>query len=488
MKQTWLSIIYVSLLGAKFVYSTPTAACKALQSVLPGRVFFPGSEEYVNDNEHYTQASSENSTCSVEPESVEDVGIILQTVAMGDTRSPFAIRGAGHTANTGFSSTTGVQISMSKFDGVEYDEDRSTVKIGAGLTWDEVYARLQPHGMTVVGGRVPGVGVGGLLLGGGYSLWTDQYGLSIDTVVAHDLVLPNGTFIEVNESTSPDLFFALKGGFNNFGIVTSFTMKAFPQTDIWVGVITYPHNATKAAHQAMESYSFNNTDSKAAVITAYMATGTGETSQAAGLFYNAPMQPSGIFDGLLNVPGAVIEVSGVMGFADALSILGGPLASLNPPRTIRDTVPVTRYTVGILDEIKNQVDRILSEAMSSNRSFVDIDFGPEPFVQPNAHSTDSAYPHPPGRFTCPTVLVVDWIDSADDEFFTNAMREARQAIQTRAIEEGQSFPDDIVYNNYAPADTPLDLLYGNNLGRLRDIKRRIDPDNVMGLAGGFKIE
>jgi FAD/FMN-containing dehydrogenase len=68
------------------------------------------------------------------------------------------IKGGGHIGNAGFSSTSGVQISMSRFDKVDYDKTSSTVKIGAGLFWDDVYTRLIPDGIKVVGGRVPGVG------------------------------------------------------------------------------------------------------------------------------------------------------------------------------------------------------------------------------------------------------------------------------------------------------------------------------------------
>ena len=95
------------------------------------------------------------------------------------------MKGGGHTSNPGFSSTTGVQISLDNFSDVVYDQDAGTVTIGASyftfhphllfgrsliqhrLVWDEVYLTLEPHGITVLGGRVPSVGVAGLLLGGG---------------------------------------------------------------------------------------------------------------------------------------------------------------------------------------------------------------------------------------------------------------------------------------------------------------------------------
>lgn len=77
------------------------------------------------------------------------------------------IKGGGHSANPGFSSTEGVHIAMSRFSEVVYDSTAQTATIGAGLVWDDVYEALEPHGVNVVGGRVTGVGVAGFTLGGG---------------------------------------------------------------------------------------------------------------------------------------------------------------------------------------------------------------------------------------------------------------------------------------------------------------------------------
>ena len=125
-----------------------------------------------------------------------------------------------------------------------YDAASSTAVIGTGLIWDTVYERLQEHNVVVLGGRVSGVsgrcnhplvgifndvteqvGVGSWRFSGGlhthgspigYSYKTNQHGLAIDTIVGCNLVLPNGTVTHVTESTHPDLFWGLKGGFNNF--------------------------------------------------------------------------------------------------------------------------------------------------------------------------------------------------------------------------------------------------------------------------------
>ncbi|SJL13198.1 uncharacterized protein ARMOST_16637 [Armillaria ostoyae] len=128
-------------------------------------VYYPGSSSYVADNEHYATSSSQASKCSVEPGSAEDVGIILGIV--GKTKTSFGVKGGGHATNQGFSSTTGVQIAMTRFNEVTYDPTTQTAVIGAGNIWDDVYEILNAQGVNVLGGRVTGVGVAGFTLGGG---------------------------------------------------------------------------------------------------------------------------------------------------------------------------------------------------------------------------------------------------------------------------------------------------------------------------------
>ena len=161
------------------------------------------------------------------------------------------MKSGGHAMNPGFSSTEGILIYTGKFSQVTYDAASGTAVIGSGLIWDDVYQQLQEHNITVLGGRITGVSgcdssdwcnlnpianrlasvvsysveVGlwrvSLLLytdasRTGYSYKTNQYGLALDTIVGFNLVLPNGTVACVTQSTHPDLFFGLKGGFNNF--------------------------------------------------------------------------------------------------------------------------------------------------------------------------------------------------------------------------------------------------------------------------------
>jgi FAD/FMN-containing dehydrogenase len=116
---------------------------------------------------------------------------------------------------------------MTRFNRVTYHPESKTADIGTGLIWDEVYGALEPYGVSVAGGRVTGVGAAGFTLGGGklgtllegiltylfwlgYSWLTNLHGLTVDTVIAFELVSPSGQVMKVTNESAPDLFFGLK--------------------------------------------------------------------------------------------------------------------------------------------------------------------------------------------------------------------------------------------------------------------------------------
>ncbi|OSX60855.1 hypothetical protein POSPLADRAFT_1146473 [Postia placenta MAD-698-R-SB12] len=249
------------------------------------------SLSYKSDIYHYATSSTENATCSVEPGTAENVGIILQI--LGANQAPFAVKGGGHAMNPGYSSTTGVQISMTRFHSVVNDASTSTAAIGAGLTWDKVYSALE------------------------------QY--------------------DVN-SSNPDLFFGLKGGYNNFGIVTTFTFQTYPQGQVWGGQITYPSSSVNNVSAATATFSSNVTDPKAAIITTYDYTG-GLTLASVIIFYDAP---SGIFDDFLSIPALATNVK-TRSFLSLVQV--EPTQETANFRGYKNTVPLTEITQGILNDV-----------------------------------------------------------------------------------------------------------------------------------------
>lgn len=475
----------VVLDGGIHVRADVSSVCSQIGDALSSAsaLYYPGSINYLEDNYHWLLSSSQSSTCTVEPGTASDVGEVLQI--LGATNTSFAIKGGGHASNPGFSSTTGVHIDMSRFSSVTYNAGASTADVGAGLVWDDVYQELQPHGVVVVGGRVSGIGVAGFTLGGGYSWLTSQYGLTVDNVVGFELVLPNGTVMGVTEGSNPDLMFALKGGYNNFGIVTQITLKTYPIGQIWGGLITYTENTFPQLAQAVANFSENNTDPKAQILTTYnSAIGFAGVTQV--LFYDAPTPPDGLFDQFMAIPYFTKDV-GTMSFLDLVKLT--PSNATANTRGVFNTVSILDYSVDMLNVIANETTYWGSELTWASGFLVSFDV--EPFLPSLfSHGTTSASAYPPSRAQplLPLNLCWTWLDEADDERFWEAITQSADNVKAKAVSFGQNVGNAPLYGNYAIFSTPLEYIFGDQLARLQSIKQRYDPGNVMGLTGGWKVQ
>lgn len=178
------------------------------------------------------------------------------------------------------------------------------VDVGPGNRLDSISAKLQGSGWTFVGGRIGNTGVGGLVLGGGLSYMSTQYGWAASSVLEYELVLANGTIANVSGASQPDLFKSLKGGGNNFGIVTNYRLQAHPQGDVYGGNLVFLRGPNTDAQllKAVRDFTEYNQDDKAAVIvTAERANVNIIDSWIIFLFYDGPVAPSGTFDNFTNV-------------------------------------------------------------------------------------------------------------------------------------------------------------------------------------------
>ncbi|KAF8599903.1 FAD-binding domain-containing protein [Ceratobasidium sp. AG-I] len=467
------------------VNSSHLSTCQTIESSVSSAsgVYYFGHLLYVKGNKHWASSSTQTSACVVEPANVNDVSNIMKILA--NTTTPFGIRSGGHATNPGFSSTPGVQIALFKLSEVTYrpapaaaDGSVGTVDIGSGLVWDDVYAALEPYNVNVVGGRVTGVGVGGFTLGGGYSWLSNQYGLTIDTVTAFELVLPNGTITTATETVNPDLFFGLKGGFNNFGIVTKFTLLAFPQQKVWGGLKTFTWDQLHRINAATADFVANNTDPKAAIITTYNFL-LGQPGVSLLIFYDGPTPPAGIFERFISIPHFTSDIS-TRSFSSLVQ------ASPANATGAFNTVALKTYSPTLIDQVSNQTKFWGANGAFHGAAFISYDV--EPFLPSmNARSKGGAYPH--DDFLVPLNLYFAWQGEIDDIFFINALEESTRVIREQAIAEGQDIAGakQIKYGNYAAAAEDLTSIYGSNLTRLRQIKPQYDPTNIMGRAGGYKF-
>ena len=150
-----------------------------------------------------------------------------------------AIRGGGHNGGGLGSVDDGLVIDLSPMNTTLVDADARMARVGGGALLKDVLAATHEHGLTLPVGIIGTTGVGGLTLGGGIGHLTRGYGLTIDNLVAATVVLADGTVVQCDAQREPDLFWALRGGGGNFGVVTSFSFRCHPVTTVLAGPVLY---------------------------------------------------------------------------------------------------------------------------------------------------------------------------------------------------------------------------------------------------------
>jgi len=164
-----------------------------------------------------------------------------------DSELPVSVYGGGHNVTGNAVCDDGVTIDLRPMKGIEVDPLARTCRAEAGLTWGELDAATQEHGLAVTGGRVSTTGLGGLVLGGGSGWIERKCGYSVDNLVSVEIVTADGRILTASESENPDLFWGTRGGGGNFGVVTSFELRLHPiGPTILGGMLMYPASMAAA--------------------------------------------------------------------------------------------------------------------------------------------------------------------------------------------------------------------------------------------------
>ncbi|MES9535982.1 FAD-binding protein [Actinomadura sp. NPDC000600] len=216
---------------------------ESMRTTLRGPVIGPQDPDYGRARSIYNAMIDKSPAAIVRCSDAADVMAALGLVH--EAGAEVAVLGGGHSGPGLGLVEGGVTVDLSPMRWVRVDPEERTAEVGGGSLLSDLDHATHPFGLAVPTGIVSTTGVGGLTLGGGHGHLTRKYGLTVDSLLSADVVLAGGSLVTASESRNPDLFWALRGGGGNFGVVTSFTFRLHPVDTVGVGLTAWPVDATR---------------------------------------------------------------------------------------------------------------------------------------------------------------------------------------------------------------------------------------------------
>jgi FAD/FMN-containing dehydrogenase len=380
-----------------------------------------------------------------------------------------SVRGGGHNVAGKAVTDGGLMIDLARMKGMHVDPSAPTVRAQGGVTWGELNRETQLHGLAVTGGVVSTTGIAGLTLGGGLGYMMGTFGLSTDNLVSAEVVTADGRVLTASDAENPDLFWAIRGGGGNFGVVTSFEYRLHPVGPIvTAGLVIHPFEAARDFLRFMREYTAELSDDLTLFAGCVHAPdGSGAPLCAAVVCHIGPEEE------------ARRDLEPLLGFGSPLDAPVGPT-----PYTVANTLIDGGYPRGALNYWKSAFLSELSDAA--------IDAWVEAFAVCPSPMTAMIFEHFHGEATRVPVdamavphrqpgynLVIPsiWMDPATTE---------ENIAWTRATFEAmRPFLAARQYVNYQAADeTGEDTVraaYGPNYDRLVELKTKYDPQNLFHL-------
>ncbi|KAF2726626.1 FAD binding domain-containing protein [Polyplosphaeria fusca] len=465
-------------------------ACSTLQTIFGnGSVFMPGESDYQAFTNSYwsVQQASVDPRCVFRPAEARQVSALVLLSRL--SQCPFAVKSGGHAAFAGASSIQGgITVSLSRFNQVSLSENKQSATIGPGNVWYDVYTALEPHQVTVIGGRVAGIGVGGLTLGGGISFFSNIYGWACDNVLSYTVVTASGTIITASPSEHQNLFWALRGGGNNFGIVTSFNVRAIPQGLMWGGGRFHLETEFPAVIDAYYNLGVNAAkDGNAAQILSFAYVQNTKLASAA-LQYAQPVANASILAEYMSIP-AIGDTTQIRSLANLTQEFNA-----SNPDGLRETYWAATFKLDrdfvafIKDVFFEELVAIADAPALIPAATLQVITVPQ--LEHMAQNGGNAL----GLGTALGPLIVlnmnmMWSDAADDERVMTA--NANIVRRTGEEAEKRGLQDEYIYMNYASQYQDVVGGYGAaNQERLRSVAKSYDPAGVWQKLqpGYFKLD
>lgn len=380
----------------------------------------------------------------------------------------------GH-SSSGTSSTEGMLIDLRLMRQIDVDQTNMTISFGGGCIWQDIDSTLNPMKLATVGGVVNHTGTSGLILGGGHGYLTAKHGLTIDCILSAEVVLADGSIVQTSSSSNPDLFWALRGAGAQFGIVTRFVSRVFPQDEVWSGTLAYALDKLPGLVEiANEFHDRQNRDGHCLAIgIGFTPDGATRGLSAIPLYHGSLEDGRAYFSKLFEI-GPVADNTMAMTMGSVNTLLN-PIFDHGSRRLMGSGNAVMPLKADDLQRIADEFWEFCEKHQVGAKSVIALELFSTHMIEKVAQ-TATAYANRGNYYDAVTAF--GWTDPSLDgtirEFNRHICKQIRQTI-------GYTFGGDGAVGRYinieADRVSPQDA-YGVNLGRLRELKARYDPGNV----------
>ncbi|KAL1946728.1 hypothetical protein VTO73DRAFT_14832 [Trametes versicolor] len=409
---------------------------------------------------------------------VKDAADVSAAIAYAkQARLRIAIKGGGHNPAGASSSEGGLVIDLSRYlAGARIDPEKKLAYVGGGAIWETVDKAAIEHGLATVGGTVNHTGVGGLVLGGGYGWLSGEYGLAIDNLVQATVVTADGAIRTANASENADLFFGLRGGGSNFGVVTEFVLQLHPQRrTVFAGPAVFTPDVLDKLFKVTEAWWNNGPSGKEGLIHIFTRGPGHQPAIVAFLFYNGSeeegRQAYKAFFDLKPVADMTKEIP-----YESLNALQNQIVTPGQNAYMKGAFAPSPLPLSILPTVFERV----AAHTASQEYHIGLLLEYFPLAAANAVPDDAtAYP----RALVPNILAAVYARDDGEAALAYARDAARELIGLFGTEAS------VGYGNYSPDSdasategaVPVDkakLLFGVNYPKLQQIKKKYDPELV----------
>ncbi|KAJ5542733.1 hypothetical protein N7461_008736 [Penicillium sp. DV-2018c] len=457
-----------------------STAIEALRSKLKNAtVYTPDSEGYKNSLIRWSDTGTKPAGIVVQPVDAADISTALLWAQ--ENNVDLAVKGGGHSTAGTSSSDGGLVIDLSRMNHVTADVAKKTITAQGGATWKEVDDAGALHGLAAVGGTVNHTGIGGLTLGGGYGWLSGMYGLTIDNLLSATVVLADGNVVTASATENPDLFWGLRGAGYNFGVVADFTYQAYDQKNpVFSGILGYtPHKLEGVMDALNESLAKPDARFGAMSFFALGPEGSGPMVLVIGVFNGSREEGEEKFARFTALE-PVLNTLDMIPYS-LVNTLQNPQATYGDRKSFKGIFyqpPLDpKFVRSIFNEFMEKVQGEPDLAQSAIiLEYIDMRKICEVPLTATAMGSRNT--------TQNGIVSLRWTDPSKDlehrAWSRGIQAKWKAELDAQTKHQNQTEDSNVPqYINYAePGDSVVNNIYGENLGRLQEVKAKYDPTNV----------